>query len=56
MSLGDEFTGTEVKTEMTEMFIELTDFINANSLHYSIAFGTMLGAVRHGASPMERRY
>lgn len=43
-----ELSTTEYKAYLVKMLKDFDDFCRKNDIEYSIAYGTMLGAVRHG--------
>lgn len=47
MNNKEQITLEERKTIQLEMLIEIDAFCRANSIKYSLAFGTLLGAIRH---------
>lgn len=47
MAIGAQLTGDEVKKELLALLVAFDDFARANDIRYSLAYGTLLGAVRH---------
>ena len=43
----DTLSSAEIKRELTNMLRDLTEFFSSNGITYSLAYGTLLGAVRH---------
>lgn len=43
----DTLSSAEIKRELANMLRDLTEFFSSNGITYSLAYGTLLGAVRH---------
>lgn len=46
--MNEKLTNEEIKLELCYMLKNVSDYLIANNIKYSIMSGTMLGAVRHG--------
>lgn len=44
---ADLLTSGEIKEHLVEMFLEVDSFCRTNNLRYFLAWGTLLGAIRH---------
>lgn len=48
MEAGNQLTLKEIQQNILEILIDIDKFCRTNGLKYSLCYGTLLGAVRHG--------